>query len=432
MNLRFRQCVESVGSLISRRANARDLTGFRFQRLTDITYFAQSETTLGRRRLKDLFPGGRFSLDRWPDIAAIHKHEIMQERGDCMPKIMPAEAGRLIDGWTAGTTGQPLHFSTTELSVTIDQLLNQRLFEDWSLDPLSTFIQIGIARGREKESSHGIGWHLAGRSGKWLKIAVSEDPDRQLDQLLALKPAVLKLYPLSLSVLIERALHRDFKLPLKLVISGGNILTPDMREGCRQVFGCEVADTYGAEEVGCIALQCPHCGSMHVSEETMLLEVIKDNGEEASPGETGRVIITPFFNFAMPLIRYDLEDYVEVGDNSAPCARQRLTLTKIRGRSTTAFRLSDGRINWPFVPARDIFALGNVKHFQFEQTSPTTVLFRYVRQRGGEDVPTHLVQVIVDRYIDKSLQVSVQSVTHIQRDADMKYMLFKGLPNQPN
>lgn len=413
--------------MINSRQASQDLATFRLQRILDLVRFSAAETKIGKERLRVLCSGDKLDLENWKDVRPLQKHEIMQRRSACVAQVLPAEAGQPFDGWTAGTTGQPLHYLNTELSSVADQLLNQRFFEDWSLDPGSTLAQIGIERGSHRQQQ-GSGWHLGSRVGKWVMIPVNDDPDTQLDKLVSLKPAVLKLYPLSLTLLIQRARERKLKLHFQSVISGGNIVTPEMREDCRDVFGCEIADTYGAEEVGNIALQCHICGQLHVSEEAVLLEVVKENGEPAEAGEAGRTIVTPFYNFAMPLVRYDLEDHVQRGDSSMPCARGRMTLTKVRGRSTSAFRLADGKINWPFVPASAVFALGNVKHFQFVQTAPDHVEFRYVPHDASRGIELAPVQAIVDQHIHESLKASVVPVEKIPRESDMKYMLFRGLP----
>mgnify|MGYP000113622014 CR=1 FL=1 len=52
-------------------------------------------------------------------------------------------------------------------------------------------------------------------------------------------------------------------------------------------------------------------------------------------------VVTPFYNLAMPLIRYDIGDYAEAG---APCACGRTlpVLARIMGRSRNMLRLPGG------------------------------------------------------------------------------------------
>jgi len=50
----------------------------------------------------------------------------------------------------------------------------------------------------------------------------------------------------------------------------------------------------------------------HVSADLVLVELVDDDGTPVPPGEEGRVVVTPFYGYATPLIRYDLGDRVEV------------------------------------------------------------------------------------------------------------------------
>jgi len=51
----------------------------------------------------------------------------------------------------------------------------------------------------------------------------------------------------------------------------------------------------------------------------------------APPGETGRVIVTAFYNYAMPFIRYEVGDYAVVGPARAKCRIKLPTLSRVLG-----------------------------------------------------------------------------------------------------
>jgi hypothetical protein len=63
-------------------------------------------------------------------------------------------------------------------------------------------------------------------------------------------------------------------------------------------------------------------------------------------GEVGRVVITTLQNFAMPLIRYDIGDYAEVGPPCS-CGRGLPVLRRILGRKRNMFILPSGQRRWP-------------------------------------------------------------------------------------
>ena len=53
--------------------------------------------------------------------------------------------------------------------------------------------------------------------------------------------------------------------------------------------------------------------TLHVNAESVLVEVVDDAGRPVAPGQSGRVVVTPFGSTPMPLIRYDQGDIVVAG-----------------------------------------------------------------------------------------------------------------------
>ena len=55
-----------------------------------------------------------------------------------------------------------------------------------------------------------------------------------------------------------------------------------------------------------------------------------------------RVVISTLHNFAMPLLRYDIGDFAEVGDD-CPCGRRLPVLKRILGRQRNLLCLPSGQ-----------------------------------------------------------------------------------------
>src|SRR6185312_7578839 len=108
-----------------------------------------------------------------------------------------------------------------------------------------------------------------------------------------------------------------------------------------QTLGIPLVDCYGCQEAGYVAIQCPEYAHYHVQGEMSLVEVLREDGAPCRPGETGRVVITPLHSFAMPLLRYDLGDYAEVGE-PCPCGRGLPVLRQIYGRKKETLTLPSG------------------------------------------------------------------------------------------
>ena len=96
-----------------------------------------------------------------------------------------------------------------------------------------------------------------------------------------------------------------------------------------------------------MATQCPDCGEYHLASEVGHVEIMREDGRAAALGQSGRIVVTPFYNYAMPLIRYDMGDFAEAGIAKPTCRRRLPTLRRILGRARNRFRFRDGSIIWP-------------------------------------------------------------------------------------
>src|SRR5262249_20401397 len=130
------------------------------------------------------------------------------------------------------------------------------------------------------------------------------------------------------------------------LLTTNETVRPEVRAAAEAFFGARVFDCYSSGEMGIVALDCPTGGVRHVMAETVMMEVLNDEGTPCAPGETGRVILTDLSNFASPLIRYDTTDYAELAGPCA-CGRGLPALARIVGRERNLLRRPDGARYWP-------------------------------------------------------------------------------------
>jgi phenylacetate-CoA ligase len=138
--------------------------------------------------------------------------------------------------------------------------------------------------------------------------------------------------------------EKGLKAPqLKAVITSSEKLTPEMRATFKRVYGCKSYDSYsGVEDCGMIT-ECEH-RKLHISPDLGILEVMKENGEYAMPGETGELICTGILNYDQPLIRYRIGDTVKVSrDQTCLCGRNMPIIEEIIGRIEDTVIGPDGR-----------------------------------------------------------------------------------------
>jgi phenylacetate-CoA ligase len=127
----------------------------------------------------------------------------------------------------------------------------------------------------------------------------------------------------------------------------GETIPDGTREFIAERLGARSAGIYSCQEIGAIACECEAAPHYHVAAENALVEILDESGRDVAPGGRGRVVVTGFYNYAMPFIRYELGDLAEAGSAPCGCGRAAPIIARIEGRSRHAFIFRDGTRLWP-------------------------------------------------------------------------------------
>lgn len=130
---------------------------------------------------------------------------------------------------------------------------------------------------------------------------------------------------------------------MKAVITSSEKLTAEMRLTIERVYQCKVFDSYsGCEACGLIS-ESPD-GKLLFNPDSGILELIKENGSYALPGEMGEIVSTGLHNFDQPLIRYRIGDMAKLSQNqSLVGGRFMPVIDEITGRIEDVIVGRDGR-----------------------------------------------------------------------------------------
>ena len=126
-----------------------------------------------------------------------------------------------------------------------------------------------------------------------------------------------------------------------------------------------------------MALECPHSGLYHIMSESIILEVLDEEGRPCAPGQTGKVVVTDLHNFATPLIRYMVGDYAEMAEACA-CGRGLPTLKSIAGRERNMLVKPGGVRHWPRIAMKHFIDIQYINQYQFIQHSLEEIEVRLV------------------------------------------------------
>lgn len=340
---------------------------------------------------------------------------------------VPSGHGAVVQSQSSGSTGMPVRFLQTAVTQFFWNALTVRehLWQQRDFSGKLAAIRIKMKEGSWPD--WGLPVAALFRTGPGATLNVRTDVERQLAWLVREDPDYLITHASNLHALAELSLKQGVRLPrLRQARTYSEALRPDLRETVRAAWGVQIADGYSCEEAGNIALQCPRHEHYHIQSENLLVEILDEAGRPCAPGETGRVVITTLHNFAMPLIRYELGDYAEVGE-PCECGRGLPVLTRILGRRRNMVVLPDGRRHWPSMPSTMWHAVAPIEQFQVTQTGIGSLEVKYVMGRPlSQEEIAGLEQALAERF-SHAFDIVWQRVDAIERGQGGKYEDFISL-----
>lgn len=390
---------------------------------------------LQRRQLEALLAHARATVpyyrEQWSgapaDLAGLpllERRALQEQRDALRSNAAPAAHGAISESSTTGSTGAPVRVAKTQLTGIFWNAftLRDHLWQRRDFSARLAVIRHGLSAGEAPN----WGAATAGLvdTGPCVMLGLQADVDAQLAWLAREDPEYLLSYPSIVAELVRASLARGLRLTrLREVRTLGEALGSDVRALCREAWGVPLTDTYSAEEVGYIALQCPQGEHYHVQSEGVVVEVLRDDGLPCAAGEVGRVVITELHNFAMPLVRYAIGDYAEVGEPCA-CGRGLPVLRRILGRVRNMLVTADGRRYWPLFGSRDYAEFAPVLQSQMVQHALDRVELRLVVSAPlTADQERRLREHALSR-LPAGLGLEIEYVERIERGAGGKFEDF--------
>jgi putative adenylate-forming enzyme len=146
-------------------------------------------------------------------------------------------------------------------------------------------------------------------------------------QLNDFQPDVLIGPPSLLGFLAGSAAGGDLRIQPERLISVAEVLEPHDREQLIAAFGAPVEQIYQCTE-GLLAVSCA-AGGLHIQEDIVALQL------EPLPGDATRVmpIVTDLWRTTQPIIRYRLNDVLQLDPHPCACGSDFRVIRAIEGRS---------------------------------------------------------------------------------------------------
>ena len=407
--------------------------GYQAQRLAKVVQHAATHVPYYRRTFAEcgLDPTSITSVDDLRRLPILEKEPLRANSVDFVDERL--NVSDLILHHTSGTTGTPM-----------------LLYRDVRQDSIAfAFLDgrchdvAGVRRRRNRSVS--IGGHPVAsprrtrppfwvENKRWNQLYLSSyhlSPqylDHYVQAIRDFKPDYIEGYPSSVYAIAHHVVERKLPpLALKAAFTTGETLYEHQRQDIREAFGCKTFNQYGCGEMAFFAAECDH-GSMHISPEIGIIEILDDDDQPVPAGEAGNVVCTSLVNFVQPFIRYRIGDVAALKPGTCPCGRQLPLLDRIEGRTDDVIVTPDGRRMGLAHLSLLFYDLEGILETQIVQDDLDTFRLRIVTSDDYKDSDG---QMLVDSFAQRVGEVAIQleRVAEIPRTARGKYrMILSNIP----
>lgn len=287
-------------------------------------------------------PGNSLILANWPTLA---KQHLRTDPGQFVADDRPKRTLHTVG--TSGTSGTPLviyrraddsarHYAIYEARVR--RWNGVARTDNWAA--LGGQLVVPFERQTPPFWVHSRPLNQLYLSTHHLKPEFADAYARQMREF---APSHLVGYPSSMVALAQMALDQRASMPrLDVIISNAEPLLDSHRATLTAAFGCTVRDTYGMGEGAASAAEC-HLGSLHISPDNGVLEILDDEDQPVAAGSVGEIVVTGLVNESMILVRYRTGDRGALAPTRCECGLATPVLDRIEGRLSDLVRTPDGR-----------------------------------------------------------------------------------------
>ena len=252
-----------------------------------------------------------------------------------------------------------------------------------------------------------------------------ETAEQYVDALRRHQTRWLTGYAVSYYLLAELILEQNIPVPdsLQAVVTTSEKVTGEMREVMERAFRCPVFEEYSTVENCLFASECEQ-GSLHVSPDVSLVEILRPDGTPCDPEEPGEVVTTCLMRHYQPFVRYRVGDVAAWSAEPCACGRAMPVIKEVIGRLEDVLVGPDGR---RMVRFHGVFVdQPHVREGQVIQESLSRIRVKVVTTDGfGQEDVEDIQQRIRQRMGE--VEVVVEVVPEIPRSKSGK---FKAVINE--
>lgn len=373
-------------------------------------------------------------FDSWLTDRSITKEKIDRFMEDL------SNVGKKLDGkylvyTTSGSTGNPCIMLYDDTTINVSSAIGvSRSFA--RKEDMSAFLRSG---GKSLALFADNGFYLASGSVKynlrkmpWKKSKMKTcDIRKPTEEIVAFlndyQPSMVGCYPTAMELLAAEQEKGALHIHPAIIMTGGELLTDDVRSHLSQVFGCYVQTNYSCTEGGTMACECTE-QHFHINDDWVILEAVDENNKPVPFGQqSAKILITNLANFIQPIIRFEVTDRVILHNEPCPCGKPGLWL-ELEGRTDDILTFSNGKRIAPlslYVTPKEVHAL---RRFQLVQMEPDVLSLRLTaddRHSAFEQAKKAVTDYLRGEGIDAEVLLSEEEPSADPHSGKFKHVIAK-------
>jgi len=281
---------------------------------------------------------------------------------------------------TSGSTGTPLKVVYSGAADDFSKVVNLRSMMENGLKIRDKWVNIGDTRTASKPS-----WFQKLGFFNLVTLNLFDSIEDEINRLININPDIIVGYPSQLNLIARHVKQQSIaEIKPRTIFTTAELLDNNTRKLINSVFNLELVDLFGCIEVNRTAWECPEHQGYHLDIDSVVTEFVKD-GENVAAGERGNIVHTCLFNYAMPLIRYEVGDVGVPSDELCTCGRGLPMMKCVEGRADDFISLPSGKIISPIVLALVMKHSEGVVEYQLvQETFDKISAFLVVSEEFGE------------------------------------------------
>lgn len=405
------------------------MQAYQHEQLEQLLRHARQNVPFYETRLDAVFqPDGSINWDRWGEIPILKRQDLAVHREAMLARVVPPGHGEARDYTTSGSSGVPITVRANSIAALANRAAELRAFNWHGIDYANNLCSFTSDKGEamwpegRRLGPWGPSWASGASAGRHSQINAYETSAHQLDFLRQSETEYLVAVPMAAYALALEAERLGHEIALDTILYYGSEELPAASEVRARVFGATALSRYASKESNGIGHTCPTGGHYHVHAENILVEVLDESDRPCGPGQTGRIVVTPFLSTHQPIIRYELGDLVRLG-GMCSCGRTLPVLESVSGRVNHIFRFPDGSSSYRRLPQSMRHQL-KCGMWQIAQVEPLEMELRYEPLDWGEIGDEAGVAEFIRSIYHPDLRVSVKRMRTIPLTAAGKLIEY--------